>query len=76
MKNWYVVHTKPRREKLGQSSLQWPRIGNFFPKIKQPQRFHKKEKIVFRPVFSGYFFVQFDLQRYDRAVVFARGVKS
>jgi len=76
MNNWYVVHTKPRLEKLAQSSLQRAGVEVFLPQIKQTQWFQKREQVVFRPLFPGYLFVQFDVQSQYRAVVFARGVKS
>ncbi|MCD4796531.1 MAG: hypothetical protein K8R49_05090, partial [Candidatus Cloacimonetes bacterium] len=59
-RKWFVVHTKPRREKkLAQYSLQ-NKINYYLP-LKDSIRVYQYRKVKFtKPLFSGYVFVKCD----------------
>jgi transcriptional antiterminator RfaH len=74
--NWYVVKTKPRGEKLAQTSLQNVEVETFLPQIMQARRAGKRLQTVIGPLFPGYIFARFDLNRSYRAVKYAHGVQT
>ncbi len=74
--NWYVVHTKPRQEKMAEKSLQHLELKTFLPLIQKNRVIRKKPQRLVGPLFPGYFFVSFDVDRHYRAVRYAHGVRD
>lgn len=72
--DWYVVHTKPKREELAESSLERLGVETFFPQLKEDRIIRRRRQTSVGPLFPGYLFARFDLQRQFRAVNFAGGV--
>tara|TARA_B100000242_G_C42990296_1_gene459735 strand:+ start:233 stop:730 length:498 start_codon:yes stop_codon:yes gene_type:complete len=58
-RNWLVVNTKTNSEKKAFENLKRQNFNVFFPKIKKRLHFTHKQKIVLKPLFPGYLFVEF-----------------
>lgn len=59
-KNWLVVNTKTNSEKKAFENLKRQNFNVFFPKIKKQLNLTHKHKIVLKPLFPGYLFVEFN----------------
>ena len=57
-KNWYLVYTKPKCEKKVAALLTKRKIENFCPQNRTQVKHIRKSKLVDRPLFSSYVFVQ------------------
>ena len=74
--HWYVVNTKPRQEQMAEKSLQYLDLKTFLPLIQKNLGIRKKPQSLVYPLFPGYFFVSFDIDRHYRAVRYAHGVRD
>lgn len=73
---WYVLQTKPKREKDVASYLSTQEVTVFHPLIEEFFQRHGKTHRILKPLFPGYLFVRFDLERHYPLVRWARGVKK
>ncbi|MCX7826256.1 MAG: hypothetical protein N2689_11960 [Verrucomicrobiae bacterium] len=71
---WYAVHSKPRQETVAQTSLRREGIETLFPKLRRRKVIRRVRKWVTEPLFPGYLFARFDLERSGRLVKYANGV--
>lgn len=60
MKNWYLVYTKPRKEKLAFYNLQNQFYEVFLPLVKVEKINKGSRRIVEEPLFPRYLFIQLD----------------
>jgi transcriptional antiterminator RfaH len=72
--HWYVIRTKPRQERRAEFHLRQFGIQTFLPLLKQRKAIRRISQMVIAPLFPGYFFAQFDIQKHYRIVSYARGV--
>lgn len=73
---WYVVSTKPHQEKQAELHIKQCDIECFLPLLKESKIIHRTHKTVIEPLFPGYLFARFDLDKHGRAVSYARGVRK
>ena len=67
MKNWYVLHTKPKKEFQVERLFQEGGIEVYNPKYRQENRI--------MPFFQNYQFIHFDFPQQYQLVKYTRGVK-
>ena len=60
---WYVVHTRPHRERRAEANLL--RQGNraWLPQMERSRRHARRIETVRMPLFPGYLFVSLDMAR-------------
>jgi transcriptional antiterminator RfaH len=73
---WYAVSTKPHQERLAELHIQRFDIECFLPLLKETKIIRRTRKMVIEPLFPGYLFARFDLDKHYRAVNYARGVRK
>ena len=73
---WYVVSTKPHQEKQAELHIKQCGIECFLPLLKESKIIRRTCKTVIGPLFPGYLFARFDLDKHFRAVSYARGVRK
>jgi len=73
---WYVVSTKPHQEKQAELHIKQCGIECFLPLLKESKTIRRMPKTVFSPLFPGYLFARFDLDKHCRAVSYATGVRK
>ena len=73
---WYVVSTKPHQEKHAELHIKQCNIECFLPLLKERKTIRRMHKTVSEPLFPGYLFARFDLDKHGRAVSYARGVSK
>src|SRR6185295_16771524 len=73
---WYVVSTKPHQEKQAELHIKQCEIECFLPLLKENKIIRRTHKTVIVPLFPGYLFARFDLDRHGRAVSYATGVRK
>ena len=73
---WYVVSTKPHQEKQAESHIKQCDIECFLPLLKESKIIRRTRKTVIEPLFPGYIFARFELERHCRAVSYATGVRK
>jgi transcriptional antiterminator RfaH len=75
---WYAVHTKLREEDRADSNLRAWRVETFSPKIRVTHRnqFTGKPSFLVKPMFNGYIFAKFDIDKMLAKVFYTRGVHS
>jgi transcriptional antiterminator NusG len=59
--NWYVIHTRGRRESQVEEGLRHKGLEVFLPRIKVSKRRQNLKFLLEAPLFPGYLFVQTDL---------------
>ena len=74
--HWYAVSTKPHQEKQAELHIQQYGIECFLPLLKESKIIRRMRKTVIAPLFPGYLFARFDLDKHCRAVGFATGVRK
>ena len=74
--HWYAVSTKPHREKQAELHIMQCGIECFLPLLKESKIICRTRKTVIEPLFPGYLFARFELERHCRAVSYARGVRK
>jgi transcription elongation factor/antiterminator RfaH len=70
---WYVVYSKPHKEKPAQFHLQLKGVQVFFPRLLLPPSLRVRQRVV--PLFPNYLFVQVRLPAQYEAVNWTPGVK-
>jgi transcriptional antiterminator RfaH len=73
---WYVVSTKPHQEKQAELHIKQWGIECFLPLLKVNKIIRRVHKTVIEPLFPGYLFARFDLNRHYRVVSYATGVRK
>ena len=58
MKYWYLVHTKPRKERVAEQNLQRQSYEVYLPLIQQPRRQRSRWIEAIDPLFPRYLFVR------------------
>lgn len=71
---WYVLHIKPRREKIAILNLQRLGVEAFSPFIKNSKATYRGRETAPQPFFPGYIFCKFDLRLQYRMVNYSSGV--
>lgn len=74
--SWYAINTKPHQERVAEQNLQRLEVETFCPMIQERKIIRRKNRVLTSPLFPGYLFANFSLQRQYRSVVYARGVKK
>ena len=74
--HWYAVSTKPHQEKQAELHIKQCGIECFLPLLKTSKIIRRTRKTVINPLFPGYLFAQFELERHYRAVSYATGVRK
>lgn len=74
--SWYAVSTKPHQEKQAELHIKNFGIECFLPLLKQSKIIRRTRKTVIEPLFPGYLFARFDLDKHCRAVSYATGVRK
>lgn len=57
-RNWYLIYTKPRAEKLAQENLQRQEFNTYLPLIVESHRHRGKYVHIVGPMFPRYLFIQ------------------
>ena len=73
---WYAVSTKPHQEKQAEAHIKQWGIECLLPLLKVSKIIRRTRKTVIAPLFPGYLFARFDLDRHYRAVSYATGVRK
>ncbi len=73
-KEWFVVHSKPRKEEFALQNLSRRGVATFCPRIREPIGWGAEWATV--PLFPGYLFVEIDLQAEYHRVLWSPGVKN
>jgi len=73
--SWFLVHVKPRAEKVSALYLDQLGLESFCPQLKQKKIIRRVQREVVVPLFPGYVFVKFDPLFQYRAVQFSTGVR-
>ena len=74
--SWYAVSTKPHQEKQAELHIKQYSIECFLPLLKESKIIRRTRKTVIEPLFPGYLFARFDLDKHCRAVSYATGVRK
>jgi len=74
--HWYAVSTKPHRENQAELHIKQCGIECFLPLLKESKIIRRTRKTVIEPLFPGYLFARFDLDKHCRAVSYATGVRK
>jgi transcriptional antiterminator RfaH len=72
---WYAVSTKPHQERQAEWHIKQWDIECFLPLLKANKIIRRTRKTIIEPLFPGYLFAQFELERHYRAVSYATGVR-
>jgi transcriptional antiterminator RfaH len=75
MKSWYAISAKPHQEFLAESNLRNLGVETFLPLLREARVIRRKPQDVTVPLFPGYLFAKFDLERSYRGILYARGVR-
>jgi transcriptional antiterminator RfaH len=73
---WYAISTKPHQERQAELHIKQWDIECFLPLLKANKIIRRTHKTVIEPLFPGYLFAQFELERHYRAVSYAAGVRK
>lgn len=60
-KNWFVVHTKPRQERIAVENLERQGFTTYCPQTIQSKRLYQRWQKVREPLFPRYLFVQLNV---------------
>ena len=74
--HWYAVSTKPHQEKQAELHIQQCGIECFLPLLKESKIIRRTCKTIIAPLFPGYLFARFDVDKHCRAVSYATGVRK
>lgn len=72
---WYAINTKPHQEYVVVANLHRLGVKTFCPQIRQDRMIRRKMQTAMSPLFPGYLFAQFSIDRQYRSIVYARGVR-
>jgi transcriptional antiterminator RfaH len=73
--SWYVVQTKPKKEKVAALNLERESIEVFFPKMEAVSVIYGKQRKVIKSLFPNYIFAHFDPFVSYRLVNWSCGVR-
>src|SRR5688572_1777963 len=73
---WYAVSTKPHQEKQAEFHIKQYEIECFLPLMKACRIVRRTSKTIIEPLFPGYLFARFQLDKHYRAVSYATGVRK
>lgn len=59
---WFVLHSKPRQEKILAAALDAMQVGCFLPLLRQIRYYGKRRAVVEAPLFPGYVFLRGSLE--------------
>ena len=62
LKNWIVVRSKPRAEKIAHAQLLEKGIEAYLPLLKERRKWSDRKKWVEFPLFSSYLFARIELK--------------
>jgi transcriptional antiterminator RfaH len=62
-KNWYLVYTKPRQERVARTHLDRQGYETYLPFVRQPRRRRGRRVAEVAPMFPRYLFVHLDERR-------------
>ncbi len=62
LKNWIVVRSKPRSEKIAYAQLKEKEIEAYLPLLKERRKWSDRKKWVEFPLFSSYLFVKIEIK--------------
>lgn len=71
---WYILYTLPRMEKKLESYLTQYKVPNYLPKLKVKSRWKDRWKIIEKPLFPSYIFVQIDYWKERKKILNLPGV--
>jgi transcriptional antiterminator RfaH len=74
--HWYAVSTKPHQEKQAELHIEQCGIECFLPLLKASKIIRRTRRTVIEPLFPGYLFARFDLEKHFRAVSYTTGVRK
>ena len=76
--SWYAIHTHPKQENRAEKNLQAWNVETFFPRIRgcRFNEFTGEPSYFTKPLFSGYLFARFQLDKLLHKVRLTRGVHS
>jgi transcriptional antiterminator RfaH len=76
--SWYAIHTHPKQENRAERNLQAWNVETFFPRIRDCRfnEFTSEPSYFIKPLFPGYLFARFALNKLLHKVHFTRGVHS
>jgi transcriptional antiterminator RfaH len=73
LESWYVVYTKPHKEEFAQHHLRAKDLEVFLPRLRFPQSFQKRQRIV--SLFPNYLFVRIHFPEQYHYVTWSPGVR-
>jgi len=77
MKQWFVVHTKPKQESLAEVNLEQQGYEIYCPRVLQRRRYRGGWRKMIEPLFPRYLFIRLEQGRDDFAPIrFTLGVTS
>jgi len=68
-KKWYAVHVRSNQERTSAAFIEDRKINFFLPMYKVQSKRKDRQKILLKPLFSGYLFVNIDYNSRDRIQV-------
>lgn len=74
--SWYVVRCKPHQERSVRVHLERAGIETFLPEIREVKVARRSIHDCLSPLFPGYLFAQFSVDRDYRTVTYCRGVRG
>jgi len=72
---WYVINTKPRQEFVAERNLKMLGAQVYLPIYFKSVKKYKEKLEVVSPLFTGYLFAQFSVDKLYHSVIYTRGVK-
>ncbi|MGH8579304.1 MAG: transcription/translation regulatory transformer protein RfaH [Gammaproteobacteria bacterium] len=60
MREWYLVYSKPRQERIAQDNLRRQGYETYLPLIRQRRRQRGEFRLLVEPMFPRYLFIQLD----------------
>ena len=72
--HWYVVQTKPKKEKVAAVNIGRESIEVFFPRMEAVSYIYGKQRKVIQSLFPNYIFARFDPFKSYRLVSYSTGV--
>lgn len=76
MSRWYVLQTKPHKEKAVAGLLDALRLDPFLPRVVERVRAGARMQRRVAPMFPSYLFVSVDLERWGKVIRYAPGVRD
>ena len=73
---WFIVNTKPKQEFIAERNLRLLGVDIYLPVYLKKVKKNKEKIDVISPLFAGYLFARFSIDRFYHKVKFTRGVKK